>query len=192
MLIHQDHLDGIALGAITLAFRRWRTPSAKTGGSQRTAIGVLAIDEVRTVREDDISEADAQAAGFSSRGELLRELANKPEGEIYRIRLHPAGPDPRIELRDATTISEVELEAIRRKLRRLDERSANGAWTHATLDFIARHPALRAVDVAKKLGFEKVWLKIQIRKLKELGLTESLEVGYRLSPRGRVVLEGLD
>jgi hypothetical protein len=28
-----------------------------------------------------------------------------------------------------------------------------------------------------------------VRKLKELGLTESLEVGYRLSPRGQVVLD---
>ena len=27
-------------------------------------------------------------------------------------------------------------------------------------------------------------------KLKNLGLTESLEVGYRLSPRGRAYLEG--
>jgi len=30
-----------------------------------------------------------------------------------------------------------------------------------------------------------------VRKLKELGLTESLEVGYRLSPRGRALLERL-
>jgi ribosomal protein S19E (S16A) len=28
-----------------------------------------------------------------------------------------------------------------------------------------------------------------VRKLKELGLTESLSPGYRLSPRGRKVLE---
>lgn len=27
-----------------------------------------------------------------------------------------------------------------------------------------------------------------VRQLKELGLTESLEVGYRLSPRGRALL----
>jgi ribosomal protein S19E (S16A) len=27
-----------------------------------------------------------------------------------------------------------------------------------------------------------------VRKLKELGLTESLDVGYRLSPRGRAFL----
>jgi hypothetical protein len=31
----------------------------------------------------------------------------------------------------------------------------------------------------------------RVRQLKELGLTESLEVGYRLSPRGRAVLECL-
>jgi hypothetical protein len=33
-----------------------------------------------------------------------------------------------------------------------------------------------------------VLFKADVRKLKELGLTESLEVGYRLSPRGRAVL----
>jgi hypothetical protein len=33
--------------------------------------------------------------------------------------------------------------------------------------------------------------KRRVRQLKELGLTESLEVGYRLSPRGRTVLARL-
>jgi len=33
--------------------------------------------------------------------------------------------------------------------------------------------------------------KRRVRQLKELGLTESLEVGYRLSPRGRAVLKDL-
>lgn len=31
----------------------------------------------------------------------------------------------------------------------------------------------------------------RVRQLTELGLTESLEVGYRLSPRGRAVIEHL-
>ena len=31
--------------------------------------------------------------------------------------------------------------------------------------------------------------KRDVRKLKELGLTESLEVGYRIAPRGRTVLK---
>jgi hypothetical protein len=30
--------------------------------------------------------------------------------------------------------------------------------------------------------------KLDVRKLKELGLTESLRPGYRLSPRGETVL----
>lgn len=34
--------------------------------------------------------------------------------------------------------------------------------------------------------------KPRVRQLKELGLTESLEVGYRLSPRGRAVLRHLE
>ena len=33
--------------------------------------------------------------------------------------------------------------------------------------------------------------KRDVRRLKELGLTESLEVGYRLSPRGRALLARL-
>ncbi len=36
---------------------------------------------------------------------------------------------------------------------------------------------------------ETAWFKTNVRKLKALGLTESLEVGYRLSPRGRAFLE---
>ena len=30
--------------------------------------------------------------------------------------------------------------------------------------------------------------KINVRKLKEMGLTESLDTGYRLSPRGEALL----
>ena len=34
--------------------------------------------------------------------------------------------------------------------------------------------------------------KRNVRKLKELGLTESLEVGYRLSPRGEAYRQGAE
>jgi DNA-binding IclR family transcriptional regulator len=53
------------------------------------------------------------------------------------------------------------------------------------LDLIAEHPGVRAPDLAATLGMETLPFKRDVRKLKELGLTESLEVGYRLSPRGR-------
>ena len=37
---------------------------------------------------------------------------------------------------------------------------------------------------------EKLKFKQDVRRLKELGLTESLDIGYQLSPRGEAVLEG--
>ena len=40
-------------------------------------------------------------------------------------------------------------------------------------------------------GVSALPFKRDVRKLKELGLTESLETGYRLSPRGRALLERL-
>jgi hypothetical protein len=47
---------------------------------------------------------------------------------------------------------------------------------------------VRAEDLAHSVGREKQPFKLDVRKLKELGLTESLEIGYRLSPRGEAVL----
>jgi hypothetical protein len=37
---------------------------------------------------------------------------------------------------------------------------------------------------------DKLPFKLNVRKLKALGLTESLEIGYRLSPRGLVFMKG--
>jgi hypothetical protein len=39
-------------------------------------------------------------------------------------------------------------------------------------------------------GRERLEFKRDVRKLKELGLTLSLEVGYELSPRGRAFVRG--
>jgi predicted transcriptional regulator len=48
-----------------------------------------------------------------------------------------------------------------------------------------------STELAKALGAERFAFKQDVRKLKELGLTESLEVGYRLSPRGEAVVHKL-
>jgi hypothetical protein len=56
------------------------------------------------------------------------------------------------------------------------------------LRLIEARPGERAADLARSLGRETLPFKRDVRKLKELGLTESLEVGYRLSPRGRSFL----
>ena len=54
---------------------------------------------------------------------------------------------------------------------------------------IENRPATRAGDLFAGVGYPDLHtFKRDVRRLKELGLTESLEVGYRLSPRGAAVL----
>jgi hypothetical protein len=59
------------------------------------------------------------------------------------------------------------------------------------LELIDEHPERRAGDLAAMLGRERLPFKVDVRKLKQLGLTESMPIGYRLSPRGRAVLDRL-
>ena len=51
---------------------------------------------------------------------------------------------------------------------------------------------MRAGDLADAAGMVRKDFKGRVRKLKALGLTESLAVGYRLSPRGEAVLAALE
>jgi hypothetical protein len=188
MLFKSVVLDGIAAGHITLAFRRWRRPTVRAGGTLRTAIGVLAIDAVDPIEPDAITEGDARQAGYPARDVLRVDLDRRTEGDVYRIAFHVAGEDPRIALRQSAPASEAEIEALRERLERLDRASRSGPWTRETLEAIAAHPAVRAGDLAADAGIDMPRLKRNVRKLKELGLTESLEVGYRLSPRGEALL----
>jgi ribosomal protein S19E (S16A) len=55
----------------------------------------------------------------------------------------------------------------------------------------ADYPGIVSRVLAPQVGAEVPPFKRRVRQLKELGLTESLEVGDRLSPRGRAVLERL-
>lgn len=193
MQIPQRFHAGLADGSITLAFRRWRKPAAKAGGRQRTPVGELAIDAVDPVKIEDVTEADALASGYRDRAELLGELARygHQDGTIYRIALHLAGPDPRVALRKQAEVADDDWEAISARLTRLDRASRHGPWTATVLRLISERPAVRAPDLAASLGRETQPFKTDVRKLKEMGLTESLEVGYRLSPRGHAVLARL-
>jgi hypothetical protein len=183
MLFRQDVLRRIGEGEVTLAFRRWRRPTVKAGGTLRTRVGVLAIESVQVVDEDEVTDADARRAGAASREEVLSGGAGK--GPLHRIEFRLAGPDPRIALRERSRISPSERAEIDARLGRLDAASRHGPWTATVLGLIAERPATRAPDLAASLGRETAPFKADVRKLKELGLTESLETGYRLSPRGR-------
>jgi hypothetical protein len=191
VLFRRRSLDGIRAGEITLAFRRWNRPRARAGGRQRTVVGELAIDSVEPIDRAAITAEDAACAGHESLEELFGELDARGDAQIWRIELHWAGEDPRRSLRKQADLDDAELERLRARLERFDQASRHGAWTHQTLELIADHPELRAEDLAAIVGREKLPFKRDVRKLKELGLTESLLVGYRLSPRGRAVLAAL-
>lgn len=189
MLLNARELDGIAAGQISLVFRRWKRASVQGGTQLRTRIGVVGIDSVDVLAEPNLTDADARSAGHSDRAALVRALSRYGDGDIHRIRLHLAGPDPRIALRECADLTADEVAEIRTRLSRMDTRSSFGPWTRETLWMIAEHPGVRAADLALSAGRETKPFKIDVRKLKELGLTESLPVGYRLSPRGRAFLD---
>lgn len=193
MLIKSVMVDRIKAGEISLIFRRWKKPGAKAGGTQMTKRGVLAVDSVDIVTEEKITLADAKAAGFESKEELLDQLFDR-EGEvteIYRIAVRFAGEDPRIELRENAELSPDEIAEIIEKLRKLDTGSQRGNWTQLYLQMIHDQPNTHAATLAKQIGLDIPRFKPWVRKLKALGLTESLRPGYRLSPRGEKVLDAL-
>jgi hypothetical protein len=189
MLIPLRTLDEIAAGRIDLAFRRWARPAVKAGGSQRTAIGVVRFDAVDPVELTEVTDAEAQRAGFADRAGLAAELDRHRDGRLYRIRLHREGDDPRIALREDDALTAEAVAAITVRLDRLDQAGSHGAWTRSTLALIRARPAVRAPDLAESVGRDTQPFKLDVRKLKNLGLTISLPVGYELSPRGRAYLD---
>ena len=188
MLFRQHFLDGIGKGTITLAFRKWRRPSVKSGGTLLTAVGQLHIASVSEIALKEISKADAKRAGYESLDALVEELSRYDEGKLYRIELGGLNTDPRIALRQKKVPSRQEYSAMRDRLRRFDAHSADGPWTRRTLELIRAHPGVRAGDLCDLIGQEKMRFKGNVRKLKGMGLTESLEIDYRLSPRGNALL----
>ena len=191
MLFRRAELDGIRSGAVTLAFRRWRRPSVRAGGTLLTPVGQLEVRSVEVVALDDVTDADAARAGYASRAALVRDLGRRPDGDVHRIQLGSMRPDPRVALRATVATAAAEMAAVRERLQRLDARSAVGPWTARTLEQLRAHPGVRAGDLCRMVGREKEAFKLDVRKLKNLGLTESLGTGYRLSPRGEALVAAL-
>jgi len=183
MLFRRDTLDGIASRAVTLQFRRWKKPAATAGSTQLTQTGLIAIHAVDRVAEDALTDSDARAAGFVDLAALRAELSGR-DGDLYRIALGPAGAAPRTALRADADLSDAEIAAL---LGRIDR-----DFARAALALIAQFPARRAPELAELLGLETAIFKPRVRALKAKGLTESLAVGYRLSPRGERVLRWLE
>ena len=190
MLFGMEMWERLAEGSVTVAFRRWIRPTVKEGGTLRTAAGIIAIDEVVEIPEGSLTDNDARAAGYGSVDELRRTLRPGEDRRLYRIAFHHVGTDPRDDLR-GQPVDDVDLPAVTSRLDRFDAASAEGPWTRTLLAAIDRRPGVWSGDLAERLGDDRARLKRRVRRLKDLGLTESLSTGYRISPRGRSVIERL-
>jgi hypothetical protein len=187
MLLPVATVEALVAGRIRSVYRRWASPRAKVGGRQRTHLGELRVEAIEELAPDALTETDAQRGGYRDLAALRESMAGR-EGRVFRIDLVFAGVDPRIALRQQADLSAGDLDDLARALARKDR---SEPWTEVTLRHIAAEPGRRAADVATALGEDRTRLKRRVRQLKELGLTESLEVGYRLSPRGTAWLEHL-
>lgn len=194
MLLFQKRFHaGLVDGAVRLTFRLWPRARVKVGGRYRVhPIGVVEVDAVERVTVGDVSEADARAGGFSSRAELLAYLAPVAKGPLtaktplFKVALHHGGDGDRVPEALDANLSADDVAALAARLARLD---GDTPWVRETLQLIARHPRVAASKLAAKVGRETEPFKVDVRKLKRLGLTQSFEVGYELSPRGRRFLE---
>lgn len=198
VLLTRPVLERIVAGEVDLVFRLWKRPTVKPGGRLRTVVGELAVHEVEVVDPAAISDDDARRAGLADADAVRAALAPRstpsararvarPDetSRVFRVRVSYAGADPRATLRE-TRLSRAELDAMLARLDAMEAR-ASEPWVFATLDLVARWPGRRAPELAELLGRDTLPWKAQVRRLKELGLTESLPVGYRLSTRGQQV-----
>jgi hypothetical protein len=193
LLFKKAFHEGLKSGQITLTFRRWQKPHVKPGGRYRChPIGVLEVDAVKLVTVKSLTSRDAKRAGFASREALVGYLAElgplDDETEIHRVELHHGGDGDRVQLALDDQLGPDDVEVIRGKLARMDAKSP---WTMQTLALIEEHPQIAASKLAAKVGRETEPFKIDVRKLKKLGLTQSFEVGYEIAPRGRAYLRAI-
>ena len=185
--------SGIADGSITVAFRRWRRPTVVAGRPYRTGGGRIEVTKVDEIDVADVTTADAKRAGLADAAAVVAALPDADDRALFRVEFRLLDePDPRETLADDDDLSSEDLAELDRRLGRLDRAAKAGAWTIETLELIADHPARRAPDLAAMVGRDTPPFKLDVRKLKNLGLTRSLRIGYELSPRGRAYLDARD
>ena len=150
---------------------------------------MVAVDGVSVVG-GEITLEDAKAAGYASVAELLEDLQGPADSTLYRLELRATSEaDARQQLASNRLVEDGDVRQLQARLARLDRAQP---WTMATLTAIQQHPGTRAGDLYAGLGWpDLATFKAHVRQLKELGLTVSLRVGYRLSPRGEAYLNAV-
>lgn len=185
MLFKSCFHEAIRRGELSSTVRIWRSARVRVGHSYRLGSGAIEVQRIQEIGFDGLTAALARRCGFASLVELLK-VAKHGAGE--RVFLIDFRYVERPVQRESS--SEVSTAQLIDKLSAMDRR-AGRPWTHATLRAIAQHPGERATELAARLQRERDDFKRDVRKLKALGLTISLEVGYRLAPAGCRVVKAL-
>ncbi len=190
--------QGLVSGDITLTFRLWPKARVKPGSRYRChPIGVLVVDSVDRVRIEEITDRDSELAGFSDRDTLLNYLqefsTTRLTGsvEVFKVTLHYGGEGDFAGIAQEEEVTDEAFSQLSSRLARMDAASPSGPWTHETMELIENHPRIAASRLAAMIRRETRPFKADVVKLKKLGLTQSFEVGYDLTPRGRVFLDRL-
>ncbi len=173
-----------------MTWRLWKYAHVKAGNTYATGWGgAVHVEDVGQVRVADVTDADAREAGLPD-AQALVELARShtgavvsPDTVLYRVRFH--------HLDEAPEKPRLPLAEVAKKLERLDRASPRGPWTLAALRLIEDNPGVVSTELASDIGWPRADFKVSVRKLKALGLTLSLEVGYELTNHGQSYLDSL-
>jgi hypothetical protein len=178
----------VAAGEFQVTYRLWKSSHVKKGATYPTGFGgAYHIVDVIRVRAGDITDSDAIASGSPNRAELLKTVGKHtktkvtPRMTLYRVAFRYVNKAPE---RRKLGVDE----AVAR-LARLDK--ATRPWTEMALTLIERNPRVVARELAEEAGSATLDFKVNIRKLKKLGLTTSHDVGYELTELGQATLDRL-
>jgi hypothetical protein len=191
MLFQRRFHERIVKGEICCTVRIWQRPHVKVGGRYALGRGAVVVDKIRETRLDDITPALARRCGFDSLVGLLKVAKHGAGERVFVVDFHYDGragarPEP-----STGAVSADELAQLIQRVEAMDRRSRTGPWTLATLRAIEARPGVLAARLAASLGRPRDEFKRDVRKLKALGLTLSLEIGYRLTARGAALLAAL-
>ena len=191
MLFKTRFHEGIRNGAIRCTVRIWQRPHVKVGGRYTLGAVAVVVERIYESSLDDVSPALARSCGFDSVADLVKTAKHGPGERVFIIDFHYdacQGARPALQ---TGPISAEEIAVLVQKLEGMDRRSKIGAWSVATLREIQARPGVSAAKLARSFGRPREDFKRDVRKLNNLGLTFSLETGYRLTPKGEALLGGL-
>lgn len=192
-MFRREDRERVAAGEITVTFRLWKTAKVKAGKAYRTGIGTLEIDDVQVMPAGMISKGDVPRSGCGdvrAIWELAGEHTNTvvgPNTLLHRVQFRFLG-----DVAPSSAPTPIaNLNALAKRIARMDARSTLGPWTLQVLRLIERGPHVPARILAAEMQWETLDFKPRVRRLKALGLTISHEIGYELSDLGRDLLASL-